>query len=57
MTIKMRNIEAELLAQFVKRIGWLEIRGNAVDDDEAHAMVQAILTLQDGLARAGYSPR
>jgi hypothetical protein len=49
--------EALALAQLMKRIGWNEIRGNAIDDDEAYLMRDAIYRLQQGLSEAGYSPR
>lgn len=45
------------LAQFVKRVGWSEIRQNAVDDEEAYLMRDAINELQRALARQGYNPR
>lgn len=45
------------LAQFVKRVGWSEIRANAVDDQEADEMRTALEYLRDGLALAGFAPR
>lgn len=45
------------LAQFVKRVGWLEIRANAVDDQEADEICTALEYLRDGLALAGFTPR
>lgn len=45
------------LAQFVKRVGWQEIRQNAVDDDEAYEMRDALALLADALRSAGYAPR
>lgn len=49
--------EALALAQFVKRVGWQEIRVNAVDDDEAYLIRDAIAKLQTALADSGFSPR
>lgn len=60
MKLELENLseaQAMALAQFVKRVGWNEIRVNAVNDDEAHLMRDAISKLQDALARQGYAPR
>ena len=54
---KLSEAQAMALAQFVKRVGWNEIRVNAVNDDEAHLMRDAISKLQDALAGQGYAPR
>ena len=51
------DAQALALAQFVKRVGWSEIRGNAVDDDEAYTMRDALGELAKALAEAGYAPR
>ena len=45
------------LAQFVKRVGWSEIRANAADDQEADEIRTALEYLRDGLALAGFTPR
>jgi hypothetical protein len=45
------------LAQLVKRIGWTELRQNAVDDDEAYQMRQAVNEVAKALAEAGFEPR
>ncbi len=60
LTLELENIRPEeiwALAQFVKRVGWSEIRVNAVNDDDAYNMRDAISKLQDALAKAGYTPR
>ena len=43
------------LAQFVKRVGWSEIRSNAVDGEEAEQVRAALEYLRDALAVAGFS--
>lgn len=53
----MTEAQTLALAQFVKRVGWNEIRVNAVNDDEAYLMRDSISELQDALARIGYAPR
>jgi hypothetical protein len=45
------------LAQFCKRVGWAEVRQNAVDDNEANLMIRTIVVLQMALEKAGFSPR
>lgn len=49
--------QAWALAQFVKRIGWQEFRGNAVDDDEAYAIRDSVDLLAKALAESGFAPR
>ena len=55
--LELDSGHAWALAQFVKRVGWSEIRQNAVDDTEAYDMRDAIEALQRALAQAGISPR
>lgn len=55
--IDMTAPEAQALAQFVKRVGWSELRSCAVDDDEASTIRDAIYLLQDALSKAGFSQR
>lgn len=55
--IALKPAQALALAQFVKRVGWSEIRQNAVDDAEADLMVEAINKLMQALAEVGYAPR
>lgn len=45
------------LAQFLKRVGWHEVRGCAVSDANAETMLRAISNLQKALNEAGYGPR
>lgn len=49
--------KAWALAQLIKRVGWSEIRANAVNDDEAHCMKEAIGELQKALGDVGFLPR
>ena len=57
VVVRLPDSEALALAQFVKRIGWREIRENAVDNDEAYEMRAAIYKLQTALAECGFAPR
>ena len=54
---ELSDAQALALAQLVKRVGWQEVRINAVDDDEAYLMREALSALQKGLAESGYAPR
>ncbi|HEB56623.1 MAG TPA: hypothetical protein ENI98_10025 [Gammaproteobacteria bacterium] len=55
--LELSDSKALALAQFVKRIGFQEMRDNAQDDKEAYEIRDAITTLQNALNNAGYSPR
>jgi hypothetical protein len=55
--VNLTDIQAEALAQFVKRIGWSEIRQNATGDDEADEMRDCLGVLQKALQEVGYAPR
>ena len=57
VSMALEPAQALALAQFVKRVGWSEIRGNAVDDDEADLMMDAMRILAKALQEAGYAPR
>ena len=50
-------VRALALAQFVKRVRWTEVRQNAVGDDEADLMMDAMYEVAKALAEAGYAPR
>lgn len=54
---ELSDAKAWSLAQLVKRIGWREVRINAVDDEEAYLMMDALAVLQKDLAELGYEPR
>ncbi|MCC4746023.1 hypothetical protein [Escherichia coli] len=55
--LSLDHAEALALSQLVKRLSWSDARQNAVSDDEAYRMMDAVATLQRALADAGYSPR
>lgn len=48
---------AEALSQFLKRVGFSEIRQNAVDDAEAYDMRDGLDQVRKALQEAGYDPR
>ena len=49
--------EAWALAQFVKRVGWTEMRENAESEDETYLSRSAVAQLADALRDQGYAPR
>lgn len=57
VTLNLPPLQAQALAQLVKRIGWTELRQNAQDDEEAYDMRNAVQELQNALGEAGYAPR
>lgn len=57
LELPLTHWEAMALAQFVKRTTWSQIRENAVDDNEAYLMRDAIDNLQIALRKYGYAPR
>ncbi|PIQ51427.1 MAG: hypothetical protein COW02_14940 [Comamonadaceae bacterium CG12_big_fil_rev_8_21_14_0_65_59_15] len=56
-TVEMNEVLASALAQFGKRVGFSEIRGNAVNDFEAYLIRDALDRVRIELANAGFSPR
>jgi hypothetical protein len=55
--LQLSDTEAMALAQFVKRVGWTEVRANAASDQEGYDVRDALNLLQTALADAGYAPR
>ena len=54
---EFEHAEAWALAQLVKRLTFNECRANAVSDDEAYLMIDALAKLQRSLINAGVNPR
>jgi hypothetical protein len=57
MNAELTDTEAMALAQFVKRVGWQEIRSCAVSNNEAYFIRDAIGKVQTNLKELGYAPR
>ena len=57
VTLRLGEDTAWALAQFVKRVGWSEFRGLAVDDEEAGQIRAGVDALQRALRDAGVAPR
>jgi len=56
LTVEVNEALASALAQFVKRVGFSEMRSNAVDDFETYLIRDALDRVRIGLANAGFSP-
>lgn len=56
-TFELTEKEALSLSQFVKRVGWSEMRGCAQDDQEAFEIRAGISALAAALREGGYDPR
>ncbi|MGK3119324.1 hypothetical protein QZH44_16805 [Pseudomonas corrugata] len=54
---EFERAEIWALARLVKRLGFNDCRANAVSDDEAYMMTDALAKLQRFLAGAGVAPR
>jgi len=54
---ELPHSQALALAQFLKRVGWSEMRGCAVDDSEAYLIRAALGALRTELAEIGFNPR
>lgn len=57
LILELQPVHAQALAQFVKRLGWSEIRALAADEDEAYHMRWALARLRQELDFAGFAPR
>ena len=57
LNVVLTDDEAWNLAQFLKRVGFSDFRGNAQTDDEAYAMRDAADRVAIALKEAGYAPR
>lgn len=57
VSIWLEPAQALALAQFVKRVRWTEVRQNAIGDEEADLMMDAMREVAKALAEAGYAPR
>lgn len=57
LSVELTDEQAEALAQFVKRVGWSEMRQLAVDDNEANVIRFAVDRVQQALAVEGFAPR
>ena len=57
ISVELSEVEAEALAQFLKRVGWVDWRQNAVNDAEAAEMRAACEVVQRALRDSGFAPR
>lgn len=57
ITVKLTEDQAQAYMQFLKRVGFSDYMGSAVDKDEAYLMVSAGERIRAELASVGFSPR
>lgn len=53
----LSELEADALAEFLKRVGFSDFRSLAKSDDEAYLMQSAAAKVAKELAEAGFNPR
>lgn len=53
----LNNTQAQALAQWLKRYTWSDVRGNAIDDDEAYLMREGLDAVRKELTEQGFAPR
>jgi hypothetical protein len=56
INVELTEQQAFSFAQFLKRVVLNDYRSNAVDDDEAYAMLSAGEEIRDALAKQGVAP-
>ncbi|MEY4755743.1 MAG: hypothetical protein RJA34_641 [Pseudomonadota bacterium] len=57
ISVELDDEQAFALAQFVKRVGFAEMRNNAADDQEAYLIRDAIDRVRIALSNVGFAPR
>jgi hypothetical protein len=57
INVELTERQAFSFAQFLKRAAFVDFRSNAVDDDEAYAMLSAGEEICDALAKQGVAPK
>lgn len=55
--VELEPEQAWALAQLVKRIGWVDCRALAEDEQQTRLMIDATERVRQALAEAGYAPR
>ena len=55
--VPLSDEQAWALAQLLKRLGYSDCRGLALDDNEAWLMMVAAERVRQALAEVGYAPR
>jgi len=53
ISLQLTLDQAYALAELAKRIGWMDVRTNAVDDTEAHQMLAAMARVRNALSDIG----
>lgn len=57
LMVQLSDQDAWDLAQYLKRVGYSDFRSNAVDDAEAHRMLNVAEKVRKNLIQNGFNPR
>ncbi len=57
LSVELTHEQAQALALFCKRVGFMEFSHNATSEPEAYTMRDAQMAVGTSLARTGYNPR
>lgn len=57
ISTRLTQEQALALAQFLKRLGWSEVRENTKDLEEANQARDALISIQNSLLSRGFDPR
>jgi hypothetical protein len=57
LSLELTEDQATDLAQFLKRVQFNDIRSRLKSDDETYTAINAIGSIQEALATAGFNPR
>lgn len=55
--IESNGRQLTALSQFLKRIGWTDIRKLSTSDEETYDAQAALEAIREALAKQGYNPR
>jgi aminoglycoside phosphotransferase len=57
LLLELTDPEFYILAQYLKRLSWLDYTSCAIDENEAHSMKDALNKLEKQINDHGFKPR